>query len=66
MKHQAMEETAKHRTELSFMKSNGLGQACGIIIKFGVLCFGKPGFVGSDPGCDPTPLVSHAVVATHI
>ena len=25
-----------------------------------------PGFTGSDPGCRPTPLISHAVEASHI
>ena len=30
------------------------------------LPFGGPGFPGSDPGHRPTPLVSHAVAATHI
>ena len=36
----------------------------GLVVKFGVLCFGGPGVV---PRCRPTPLVSsHAVVVTHI
>ena len=37
-------------------------------LKFHVLCFGGPSlaFMGLDPGCGPTPLISHAVEASHI
>ena len=35
-------------------------------LKFCMLCFGGPGFMGSDPGCGPTPLISHAVEPSHI
>ena len=32
-----------------------------------MLCFGSPGFVGSDPQCRPMHrLLSHAVVTSHI
>ena len=40
------------------------GQPCGLLVKFGALCFGSPGLV---LGCRPVPLGgSHAVVVTHI
>ena len=35
-------------------------------VKFCAVCFGSPGFTGSDPGCRSIPLISHAVEATHI
>ena len=35
----------------------------GVVVKFDMLPFGGP---GSDPRHGPTPLVSHAVVITHI
>ena len=36
------------------------------MVHFGGLHFGSPDFVGSDPGCRLTPLVSHAVAVTQI
>ena len=38
-------------------------QPRGLVVKFGALYFHGP---GSDPGCRPTPLDSHAVAVTHI
>ena len=38
------------------------GQPHGLVVEFSALCFSTPGFTGLDPG----PLISHAVVATHI
>ena len=35
-------------------------------LKFCALHFSSPGFAGSDPWCRPTPLISHAVEASHI
>ena len=47
-----------------------MGQPCGIVVKFGAPHFGglgsRPRFTGLDPWHRPTPLVSHAVAATHI
>ena len=42
-----------------------------VVVKFGVLCFSGPvarvcGVTGLDPRCRPTPLISHAVVVTHM
>ena len=34
--------------------------------KFYAFRFGGPGLAGSDPGCRPTPFMSHAVEASHI
>ena len=34
-------------------------------LKFCALWFSGPGFPGSDPKCRPTPLISHAVEASH-
>ena len=40
------------------------GQPCGLVVKFGTLCFGGPGLV---PGRRPTLLFGgHAVAATQI
>ena len=35
-------------------------------LKFCMLRFSSLGFAGSDPGCGSTPLISHAVEASHI
>ena len=35
-------------------------------LKFHVLSFWWPGFVGSHPGCGPIPLISHAVQASYM
>ena len=35
-------------------------------LKFHVLCFGGPGFEGSDPTCGPTPPTGHAVEADYV
>ena len=35
-------------------------------LKFFLLCFGGPRFTGSHPRCRSTPLISHAVEASHI
>ena len=35
-------------------------------LDFHTLHFGGPGFVGLDPRCGPTPLISHAVEASHV
>ena len=40
------------------------GQPHGVVIKFTMLHFCMPG--SQDPQCRPTPLVRHAVAATHI
>ena len=42
----------------------GIGQPCGLVVKFGVLHFGS---LGSAPCCRPTPLIGgHAVAVAHI
>ena len=38
----------------------------GIVVKFDTFSLQWPGFMGLDPGHQPTPLVSHAVAVTHI
>ena len=35
-------------------------------LRFGVLCFWWPGFASLDPECGPTPLIGHAVQASHL
>ena len=35
-------------------------------LRFGVLCFGSPEITALDPECGHTPLISHAVEASHI
>ena len=32
----------------------------GLVLKVPGTLLQQPGFVGSDPGCGPTPLISHA------
>ena len=42
-------------------------QPSGVVVKFGMLCFGGPGFAGLDPRRGPTHCSSsHGVVASHI
>ena len=41
------------------------GQPCGLVAKFTCSALG-PRFAVSDPECRPTPLISHAVAASHI
>lgn len=43
---------------------DGRGEPRGRVVK--VPCLQWPRFEGSDPGCGPTPLISHAVEASHI
>ena len=35
-------------------------------LKFCAVCFGGLGLAGSDPECRPTPVISHALEASHI
>ena len=44
--------TKKLQTGLALNTSAG-GQLCGIVVKLGMLPFEGPGFMGSDPGCEP-------------
>ena len=53
------------KKQIEEFKSEGLGPH-GIVVGFDMLCFGGLGFAGLDPRHGPTPLVSHAVAASHI
>ena len=54
-------------TRLDFFKNNTHAGASTMAewLKFCTVCFGGPWFTGSDVGCGPAPLISHAVEASH-
>ncbi len=56
---------ATQRPTLVKNKTSGAGPRAEWL-KLCALHFSSSGFAGSDPGYRPTPLISHAVVATHI
>ena len=47
------------------VKNLGWGQPRGQVAKVPHTRLRWPGFAGSDPGCGPTPLISHAAEASH-